>query len=47
MFQAIRKVISAVIPSISALLFLIATGSTVLGAVVRTLAIPLSVVWVE
>ena len=47
MFQAIRKVISAVIPSISAVLFLIATGSTVLGAVVRTLAIPLSVVWVE
>ena len=47
MFQGIRKGIDMVVPPISAILFLIATGSTVLGAAVRTSGIAFSVVWVE
>lgn len=47
MFQGVRRVIDAVVPPISAILFLIATGSTVLGAAVRTSGVSIPVVWVE
>lgn len=47
MFQEMRKAIDIVVPPISAALFLIATGSTVLGAAVRTSGISFPVVWVE